>query len=243
MGAATTADLGAAGYVEHEYVASGTATSYKATTPLSEDGQWTFAPDTTAPYRTRVLVRRPADPSAFSGTVVVEWLNVSGGIDADPDFTSLSEEITRRGDVWVGVSAQLIGVEGGPVLVTVPGGEGIVGKGLKVIDPERYASLQHPGDGYSFDIFTQVARALRAGGPALDDVEPQRLLAAGESQSAFALTTYYDGVQPLTSAYDGFFVHSRGASSLPLVAPASTPTSPGRSARPRCCSAPTSTHR
>ncbi|MGZ4728217.1 MAG: alpha/beta hydrolase domain-containing protein [Acidimicrobiales bacterium] len=219
MGAATTADLGAAGYVEHEYVASGTATSYKATTPLSEDGQWTFAPDTTAPYRTRVLVRRPADPSAFSGTVVVEWLNVSGGIDADPDFTSLSEEITRRGDVWVGVSAQLIGVEGGPVLVTVPGGEGIVGKGLKVIDPERYASLQHPGDGYSFDIFTQVARALRAGGPALDDVEPQRLLAAGESQSAFALTTYYDGVQPLTSAYDGFFVHSRGASSLPLVAP------------------------
>ncbi len=43
------------------------------------------------------------------------------------------------------------------------------------------------------------------------------MLAAGESQSAFALTTYYDGVQPLTQAFDGFLIHSRGASALPLV--------------------------
>ena len=34
-----------------------------------------------------------------------------------------------------------------------------------------------------------------------------------------ALTTYYDGVQPLTRVFDGFFVHSRGAMTLPLVAP------------------------
>lgn len=45
------------------------------------------------------------------------------------------------------------------------------------------------------------------------------LLAAGESQSALALTTYYDGVQPLTHAFDGFFVHSRAAVTLPLVGP------------------------
>jgi hypothetical protein len=66
-----------------------------------------------------VVVREPADKSKISGTVIVEWLNVSGGIDADPDWTSLSEEIVRRGDIWVGVSAQKIGVEGGPVLVKV----------------------------------------------------------------------------------------------------------------------------
>jgi hypothetical protein len=48
-------------------------------------------------------------------------------------------------------------------------------------------------------------------------LEPQRVLAAGESQSAFALVTYYNGVQPLTGTFDGFFVHSRGAASLPLV--------------------------
>ena len=59
------------------------------------------------------MVRRPADPAAFSGTLVVEWLNVSSGADAAPDWTYLSDEIVRRGHVWVGVSAQYVGVEGG----------------------------------------------------------------------------------------------------------------------------------
>ena len=45
------------------------------------------------------------------------------------------------------------------------------------------------------------------------------MIAAGESQSAIALVTYYNGVQPLTRAFDGFFVHSRGGMTLPLVAP------------------------
>jgi hypothetical protein len=48
---------------------------------------------------------------------------------------------------------------------------------------------------------------------------PKRILAVGESQSAFALTTYADGVQPLTHAFDGFLIHSRGGSGLPLVGP------------------------
>src|SRR5205823_5448140 len=86
------------------------------------------------------------------------------------------------------------------------------------IDPARYGALSHPGDGYSFDIFSQVARAVRDGA-GLNGLRPQRVIAAGESQSAFALVTYYNGVQPLTHAFDGFFVHSRGAVGLPLVAP------------------------
>ena len=51
----------------------------------------------------------------------------------------------------------------------------------------------------------------------MNGLRPQRLIAAGESQSAFALVTYFNGVQPLTHAFDGFFVHSRGASGLPLT--------------------------
>ena len=209
------------GYVEHEYVASGTATAYQASGALSEDGLWTFEPDTTAAYRTRVLIRRPLKASDFSGTVIVEWLNVSGGLDANPEYASLVEEITRQGHIWVGVSAQLIGVSGGPVLVQVPVPDAgnLVGKGLKAIDPARYGSLTHPGDGYSFDIFTQVARAVLQGGAVLGGAKPRVLLAAGESQSAIALTTYYDGVQPLTLVFDGFFVHSRASAGLPLVAP------------------------
>jgi hypothetical protein len=33
------------------------------------------------------------------------------------------------------------------------------------------------------------------------------------------MVTYYNGVQPLTKAFDAFFVHSRGGASLPLVGP------------------------
>ena len=219
LGSAMPAGLDGTGYVEHEFVAAGTATSYRADGPQSTDGRWTFAPDATADYRTRIVVRRPQHATDFSGTVVVEWLNVSGGIDADPDYATLKEDIIRKGDAWVGVSAQLLGISGGPVLVSAGGAAGVAGKGLRAMDPTRYGSLVHPGDGYSFDIFTQVARAVRAGGPALGDLQPDVVIAAGDSQSAFALTTYIDGVQPLTHAFDGFFVHSRGSVALPLVGP------------------------
>jgi hypothetical protein len=205
------------GWTQREYLATGSATSYTEG-ERTTDGRWTFTPADTVDYRTRVLVRTPK--KAFSGTVVVEWLNVSGGVDAEPEWSSLQEELLRSGDAWVGVSAQGIGVEGGPTAVKVEGVPGAdqAGKGLKGIDPARYGELDHPGDGFSFDIYTQVARAVRAG-TGLDGLRPTHVLAAGESQSAFALTTYYDGVQPLTEAFDGFFVHSRGGPGLALPEP------------------------
>jgi Alpha/beta hydrolase domain len=217
IGSANPPVLKAYGYVQQEYSASGTATAYQSSGALAFNGRWTLTPSTTAAYRTRILVRRPAQASAFSGNVIVEWLNVSGGVDSDPEWATLHEEIVRSGDIWVGVSAQSIGVEGGPVAVkvNVPGSDQ-AGKGLKAIDPQRYGSLQHPGDSYSYDIFTQVARALRVG-DALGGVKPQRLIAAGESQSAFATVSYYNGVQPRALAFDGFFVHSRGGVALPIV--------------------------
>jgi hypothetical protein len=210
-------DLKGTGYVEYEYAGSGTATSYKARGALTRDGRWAFQPDSSAAYRTRVLIRRPAAAKDFSGTVVVEWLNVSSGVDSDVVWASTHEELMRRGDAWVGVSAQRIGAVGGPVLVSTAAGGST--KGLKGADPKRYGSLVHPGDGYSFDMYTQVARAVRAGGAAMGDLKPRRVLAAGQSQSAYALVTYINGVQPLTRIFDGFLVHSRGRGALPLVAP------------------------
>jgi len=212
-------NLQGTGFIEQEYLATGTAAAFTAAGPLSANGRWEFLPGGTATYRTRIVVRRPATASRFSGTVVVEWLNVSGGVDADPEWTSLQDEILRSGDAWVGVSVQAIGVMGGPTLVKVPSPQASVqGEGLRKIDPDRYGTLDLPGDAYSYDIYTQVARALRTGA-GLGGLHPKRVLAAGESQSAFALVTYYNGVQPLTHAFDGFFVHSRGSSGLPLVTP------------------------
>jgi hypothetical protein len=225
IGAAAPAGpaLDAAGYVEEEYTASGTATSYTAPAGLPTDGTFAFEPADTADYETRLVVRRPADASAFNGTVVVEWLNVSGGVDASAEYTYLQDELLRDGYAWVGVSAQRIGIEGGPIAVEAPGAaEAGAGKGLRAIDPDRYGDLHHPGDAYMYDIYTQVARSLLG----TESTDPmgglpvQQLLATGESQSAFALTTYYDGVQPLTHLFDGFLIHSRGGAPAPIEAPA-----------------------
>lgn len=210
------------GWVEAEFAVEGTATSYRSDGELPADGHFTLAPDQTADYRTRVVVRRPANPAKFNGTVVVEWLNVSGGLDAGPDFTYAHNELIPGGYAWVGVSAQRIGVEGGPVAVPIAAAEAAgAGKGLRAIDPARYANLHHPGDAFSYDMFTQIARTLRtpSTGGLLGPLRPQRILAIGESQSAFALTTYVDGVQPLTKVFDGFLIHSRGGAAAPLGQP------------------------
>jgi Alpha/beta hydrolase domain len=214
--------LDEAGYEEAEYSASGTATSYASAEPLPTDGTYALEPAGEADYATRIVVRRPTDPDAFNGTVAVEWLNVSSGADAAPDYTYLADELLREGYAWVGVSAQRIGIEGGEIAVSVPGAEGLgLGDGLRARDPERYGDLHHPGDAFSYDIYTQVARALRSPGEVdpLDGLDVERLLAVGESQSAFTLTTYVNGVQPLTRQFDGFLVHSRGAASAPLGQP------------------------
>jgi hypothetical protein len=202
-------------WVEEERMAAGTAASYRADGDLPEDGRFDLAEAGSAEYRTRVVVRRPERPEDFNGTVVVEWLNVSGGLDAGPDYSFMADELHRGGYAWVGVSAQHIGIEGGPVAVSVRGAGSTPGQGLKRLDPERYGDLSHPGDAFAYDIYTQVGRAVRAG-EVVGDLEPERVLAVGESQSGFMLTTYADGVQPRARVFDGIFIHSRGASAAPL---------------------------
>ncbi len=217
LGSATSIEL-PGDWVEEERVAAGTATAYRSEGDLPPDGRFELSEDAAADYRTRILVRRPERQEDFNGTVVVEWLNVSGGLDAGPDYSFMADELHRGGYAWIGVSAQHIGIEGGPVAVSVRGAGDLAGRGLKALDPARYGDLEHPGDAFAYDIYTQVARAVRAG-EALGDLEPERVLAIGESQSGFALTTYANGVQPRTGQFDGFFVHSRGRSAAPLGEP------------------------
>jgi len=71
----------------------------------------------------------------------------------------------------------------------------------------------HPGDAYSYDIFSQAADALRhpkAINP-LGGLAVRTMLATGRSQSAFRLVTYINAVHPTTHLFDGYLVHSRGA--------------------------------
>lgn len=201
-------DLAAHGYEETEHVAAGRATSYTSAT-WPADGRLDVESGDTAAFATRVVVRRPP-PERASGTLVVEWLNVSSGADACPDWTFAAPEILRAGHAWAGVSAQRTGVEGGRATVAV---DGATSTGLKGADPDRYGGLLHPGDAYAYDLFTQVAAAVR------DLVGAERVLAMGESQSAALLTTYLNGVHPAERLFDGFLLHSRLGIAAPLGEP------------------------
>ena len=67
-------------------------------------------------------------------------------------------------------------------------------------------------------MFAQIGQALRTPQPAaLGGLKPKHILAIGESQSAFYLTTFADAVQPLTDTFDGIFIHSRGGSGASLT--------------------------
>jgi len=79
VGLRTLADVPQA-YVEEEIFVSGNATVYTyEETPRRE----VVVPrDLDVPYKTRLVVRRPADAHRFSGTVVVEWFNSTASFDS-----------------------------------------------------------------------------------------------------------------------------------------------------------------
>ena len=105
----TSFDLATVGYTQSEFFLEGTASAYSPAAPLTTDGRWTVAPSSQAAYKTRIVVNRPINARDFNGTVVVEWLNVTGGADASPDWIHTHDELIRRGYAWVGVSAQAVG--------------------------------------------------------------------------------------------------------------------------------------
>ena len=186
-----TQDLPSLGYTESEFFFGGTATAYAGARKPS--GVWNARPAASAEFRSRMIVRRPQDPTRFSGTVVVEWLNTTTGRDLDASWGAGADEIIREGHAWVGVSAQQPGV-----------------RTMVAADPQRYGTLDHPGDPFSLDIFTQAGRALthHSGAPPLAGLEPKQLIATGQSQSASYLISYLNGVQPLVEVFDGFLLHT-----------------------------------
>jgi hypothetical protein len=195
-------DLAALGYEETEFSVEGRAIAYELQGERVMDGRWEVSPGGEAPFRTRFVVRRPIEPGRFSGTAVVEWHNVSAGMDAAPDWGFFHRYLAAAGHSWVGVSAQKVGIDGGGF---------VEGMHLKLLAPERYGELHHPGDAWSFDIFTQVASLLKVPGDEnpLGGLVPEWLIAAGESQSAACLVTNINAIDRHARLFNGFFVHGR----------------------------------
>ena len=145
---------------------------------------------------------------------MVEWFNVTVGMDTGAHFSVVGDEILRGGYAYVGVSAQQVGIMGGKAAIAMAGMEDPVG--LRGTDPERYGSLHHPGDAFSYDIFSQIGRTLRGPDSPLADLSPERFIAAGQSQSAFRMVTYVNAVHPDAAVFDGFYIHSRGRAAAQL---------------------------
>jgi hypothetical protein len=66
-------------------------------------------------------------------------------------------------------------------------------------------------------MFEQIGQGLRSDtSNALGPLKPRHVVATGESQSAFYLTTFANALQPMSHAFDGIFIHSRGGGGAPL---------------------------
>lgn len=174
------------GYEEAEYFISGTARNLET--------------GAKAPYTTRIIVTRPSSAERFSGTVLLDWVNVTAQFENAVDTITTHEFLLREGWAYVHVSAQAAGICCTPLTP-------------KIWDPIRYAALSHPGDDYSYDIFSQVAQAIRsaAGVDPMGGLTVERMIAAGQSQSASRLYGYVNEAQPAAGVIDGLLIHGGGS--------------------------------
>lgn len=214
------------GYVEDEYFMSGTANIY---TEIDSDChvEPMYAD---APYTTRLLVRRPADVSKFSGNVVIEILNASAMMDIDRMWVNTWKYMTRNGDIYIGITSK------GHVVDT-----------LKRFNPERYEAINWSNplpdrekpkqeimfqflpqfeSGLYWDMQNDLAKLLRTD----SDLNPIReygkvwLYLAGWSQSGSYLSrtvnsfAYMPENTEKGSLFDGYFEAGAGASLAPINA-------------------------
>jgi Alpha/beta hydrolase domain len=199
---ATDIELNKRGYVEEEFFLDGRANVYDTPNPFGGIGNSPDSAPTASvvtpdvPYRTRMIVRRPADPERFRGVALIEWLNVTSGYDVDVHWFQQHEYLLRSGYAYVGVSAQNNGISATP-------------NGLKAWNPVRYGTLDVTAGGtvmqdrLSYDIFSQAAQAVRSVPRVMGGLPVRYAFAVGASQSAGRLAIYLNAVHVRDPIFDG----------------------------------------
>lgn len=242
-------DLSRLGYVEEEYVIKGRARvlDWPSIDHLDRMAE--------GPYATRILVRRPADPKRFSGTVWVEPLNPSMRYDLPLVWGDTYQHLVSRGDIWVGVTVKPVAIQS-----------------LQEFAPQRYAGLAMPNplppeatcpqsvlplprgglppeskpeteNGLIWDILSQTAALVRDSSPGhpLHHFPAQRVFMTGDSQSGAFVLTYANAIHPFARSarggplYDGYLatVASGPSTLIRQCAQPIPPSDPRRVIQPR----------
>jgi Alpha/beta hydrolase domain len=186
-GAPGAVDLAAHGYVEEEFIVSGTANVYR----YGADGAVEVDREG-VPYATRILMRRPQSPRRFSGNVHVETSHPQYGFNVV--WSQTFDYLLANGDAYVSITTRR----------TNNGSSAI--EGLEAFDPVRYAPLDFTEDGLNWDIIGQVGRLLKTETPdnPLRDFDVERLYASGWSGGGALLLLFIsDGFHDRARMPDG----------------------------------------
>ncbi len=101
-------DLESYGYQEKEYLIRGISHVYE----LPDGQQFPVIQTEKAPYCSKMLVRLPKDPEAFSGIVAVELLNWASKYDRTiPGWGQCFDYYLENGIAWVGLTVRDVALE------------------------------------------------------------------------------------------------------------------------------------
>ena len=202
-------DLAKFGYVEEEFILSGTSNVYD----WAADGMVSVKTPN-APYASRILVRRPANASKFSGTVIVELDNAARRYDWSMMWGYGRDYWLEHGDAWVGL----------PVPAAL--------ESFKKFNPQRYAAISManptpnaacPGagkngpspieDGLRWDFYAQVAAALKsnAAGQPMAGMKVQRVFLTTQAGDITTFINAFHDRARLASGkpvFDGYLVRN-----------------------------------
>lgn len=202
-GSTPFANLSRVGYVEEEYIITGSANVYD----WAQDGAVSVQTPNGS-YGTRILVRRPSDPARFNGTVIFEPMFAARRFDWPMMWGYTHNYVVESGAAWVGV--------------TLPAST----QGMRKFNPTRYGQLSFenpaiacptvgnaaPGgfpaspteEGMKFDMFAQVGALLKSG--TLNGLRAQYVFATGQGGD---LPTFINTVHSRSNfngkpVFDGF---------------------------------------
>lgn len=233
------ADLAGNAYEEKEYrVTLNAPQVYRLTAPGGSTATASGAPASPfGAYRSRIIVRGPQDPADFNGTVVVEVMNATTGVDLDILWQQSYEYFQRTGTIYVAVAAQpltLLSATTGPPAGASRLAARYAGQGLNLATPTALANFGNANQliagaaqrdsSLAWDLIGQVGQLAKSEAGPFAGFDVERVIGTGWSQSSSYLTTYVNTIHPLHQVYDGFLLGARGTGATTLGF--TTPTDP-----------------